>query len=229
MKYEKNQPDSIHGIHSVDESIQSMRTEYLYATLDEADLAHEPHDQLQKWIKNAQEMNIVDANAFALATTDLSGNPSVRTLLLRGLSTQGAIFYTNNNSLKGKQLSQNPKAEMLFFWREMNRQVRIHGVVETLPDSQVTTYFHSRPLGSQQASMASDQSQPIRNREELDAKLLKVQRQYPKQVPVPKDWQGYQLKPNYWEFWQGRQKRFHDRLAYRLTNHGQWDIIRLQP
>ena len=210
-------------------SIEELRSDYNYATLSRADLCANPLSQLQVWLDEAQKQGIVDHHAFALATANTDAMPSVRTLLLRGISDRGVRFYSNAGSQKGQELASNPKAEMLFFWREMNRQIRIRGVVVCLPRQQAERYFHSRPLGSQQATYASEQSQPIDSRRQLDKQLQQVQQQYPEVVPTPEDWTGYELQPHYWEFWQGRQKRFHDRLCYQQQADGSWRIVRLQP
>lgn len=211
-------------------TFEIFHNEYTFATLTEEELLANPYDQFKRWLDEADKLSIAEHNAFSLATSDLQGCPSLRTLLLIEIKEDGLVFYSSSKSKKGQHLQQNPQAEMLFFWREMNRQIRIKGKVKILPRKEADAYFQSRPLGSQQAAVASEQSQPIASRQQLDKKLEQIEKENPNRVKTPETWTGYQLVPHYWEFWQGRTKRFHDRLCYDETNQQTgWNIQRIQP
>ncbi|HWH68843.1 MAG TPA: pyridoxamine 5'-phosphate oxidase, partial [Candidatus Sulfotelmatobacter sp.] len=172
----------------------------------------------------------MDVNAMTLATVDKEGRPSARVVLLKGVDDRGFIFYTNYNSRKGQELAGNPQAAVVFYWADLERQVCIAGQVQQLPPAESETYFNSRPRGSRIAAWASDQSQVVRDRAELEAKWQRLETQYPgQQVPKPPHWGGYVLVPRRIEFWQGRPNRLHDRFRYTRQPDSQWQIERLSP
>lgn len=211
--------------------LSSLRLAYTRAELRRADLDPDPLRQFQGWLGEALQAGLREPYALSLATADASGRPSVRTVLLRGADERGLTFYTNYESHKGHDLAQNPQAELLFFWADLERQVRAYGPVERVSEEESTAYFHARPRESQIAAHASDpQSAPIANRAALEARLAALQAQYPEGTPVPRPdfWGGYRVRVLEWEFWQGRENRMHDRFRYTRTGEG-WRIERLMP
>lgn len=211
-------------------SLQHTRTQYTFSTLTKKTLKNLPEEQLQMWLDEAQQAKIRDYNACCIATANPQGMVGARYVLLRHLDGEGLVFYSNRNSEKGRHISQNPQGQMLFFWREFNRQVRTSGEIVELDRDTVDRYFQSRPLGNQKATAASEQSQPIDSRDTLERKFNLLSAQYPGYVPTPEKWAGYRLRPSYWEFWQGRPNRLHDRLCYHWDNASStWRIQRLQP
>lgn len=166
---------------------------------------------------------------MTLATAASDGTPSARVVLLKGLSENGFVFYTNYESPKGKELAANPKAALVFYWPELERQVRVAGRVERVSREQSAAYFHSRPRGSQLGAWASRQSEIIPGREPLEDRLRALQAEYPGEVPLPPFWGGFRLLPRQIEFWQGRPNRLHDRLLYSLQQDGSWRRERLSP
>jgi len=211
------------------ESIQNLRQDYRAATLAEADIDQNPFTQFGKWFKEALEAQLPEPNVMTLATADHSGKPSARILLLKGFDENGFVFYTNYASQKGRELQENPQAAMVFFWAELERQVRIEGTIVKVSPEESTSYFHSRPAGSQIGALASPQSTVIPNREILENRVQELTDAYAdKQVPRPENWGGYVLRPTHIEFWQGRSSRLHDRIAYSSIN-GEWKIDRLAP
>jgi len=212
------------------QSIADLRRDYSSESLLESDVAAHPIDQFQKWWQQVLNSNIVEPNAMTLATASGDGMPSARVVLLKGFDKEGFVFYTNYNSYKGMQLQENPKACIIFFWKELERQVRIVGLVKKVPEQESTDYFHSRPLGSQVGAVASPQSQVIPGREWLDQEYSKLMEKYKEgNVPRPSHWGGYKLVPVIVEFWQGRPSRLHDRIQYTLQENGGWKIERLAP
>jgi len=211
------------------ESIQNLRQDYRSAQLAEADVDQNPVAQFGKWFKEAIDSKLVEPNVMTLATADLSGKPTARILLLKGFDDNGFVFYTNYASNKGRQLDENPQAAMVFFWAELERQVRIEGTITKVSAEESTAYFHSRPKGSQIGASASPQSTVIPNREVLEAKVEELSAAFEeKEVPRPEHWGGYILKPAHIEFWQGRSSRLHDRITYTQENNV-WTIKRLAP
>ena len=166
---------------------------------------------------------------MALATTGTDGQPSARIVLLKSFDDRGFVFYTNYQSRKGQELSENPRASLLFYWPQLWRQVRIEGVVEKISPAESEAYFQSRPLGSKLGAWASNQSEVVDQRETLEARFAELQKRFGEDIPRPEHWGGYRLKPNSIEFWQGRDNRLHDRLRYRLQDNGSWLIERLGP
>ena len=211
------------------ENIQNLRQDYRAAELSEADIDKNPIAQFAKWFKDALDAKLYEPNVMTLATADLSGKPSSRILLLKGFDEDGFVFFTNYNSKKGKDLQENPQAAMQFFWPELERQVRIEGIVTKATAEASTAYFHSRPKGSQIGASASPQSTVIPDREILEERVKELTATYLEaEVPRPEHWGGYVLKPAHLEFWQGRPSRLHDRITYTSVN-GVWTINRLAP
>jgi pyridoxamine 5'-phosphate oxidase len=212
------------------QSIADLRLEYSSQTLLEQDVAANPIDQFQKWWQQVINSQVVEANAMTLATASADGMPSARIVLLKGFDSDGFVFYTNYKSYKGLQLEENPKACLIFFWKELERQVRITGIVKKVAEKESDEYFHSRPIGSQVGAITSPQSQVIPNREWLDEEYKKLSDKYKDgNVPKPDHWGGYRVHPVIIEFWQGRPSRLHDRIQYTLQEGGEWKIERLAP
>lgn len=211
------------------ETIQNLRQDYKSAELCEQDVVKNPIAQFEKWFADAIDAQIYEPNVMTLATADKSGRPNARIVLLKGFDEQGFSFYTNYLSQKGKEIKKNPFACLVFFWTELERQVRIEGKIEKLDKETSEQYFHSRPAGSQIGAIASPQSQVIDGRKSLEAKVQELTQQYDgKQIPKPAHWGGYIVKPTSIEFWQGRPSRLHDRIKFTLVN-GSWKIERLAP
>ena len=210
--------------------IAAIRKVYSQKTLSEADVDTNPFKQFDKWWKEALTSDIDEVNAMTLATASADGVPSARIVLLKGYSEEGFVFYTNYNSYKGKQLIENPKACLVFFWKELERQVRITGIVQKTSDKDSEEYFHSRPVASQVGAAVSPQSEVIENREWLEKKYLELEKNLDATIiDRPKHWGGYIVKPVIIEFWQGRPSRLHDRIEYALQENGEWKIQRLAP
>lgn len=210
--------------------VKDMRQDYSRSELLESSASNDPFQQFDKWFHEAKEGGIVEPNAMTIATANKEGVPSARLVLMKEYSSEGVVFYTNYNSHKGHDLAENPKASLLFYWELLQRQVRIEGTVEKVPAYQSDEYFSVRPLGSRIGALASPQSSVIADREVLEQKVTELEAQYKEEdaVPRPEHWGGYIVKPTYFEFWQGRSSRLHDRLAYRLEN-GVWTRVRLAP
>ena len=213
---------------SAEESvIAELRREYRYGTLSARDVQDDPLQQFRRWFAEAERAQVLDYSAMALATSQ-TGVPSARIVLLKGLDEGGFRWFTDGRSEKGQALADNPQAELLFHWRELDRQVRVRGAVTRLSEAESDAYFYSRPLDSQLAAAASEQSQPVNSRETLEQRYRALTDSYSEQAPRPQAWGGYCLKPAQYEFWQGREGRLHDRLQYRSTSSG-WVVERLQP
>ncbi len=189
----------------------------------------DPFAFFHDWYKQAFEKGVCEANAMTLATADASGKPSSRILYLKELNEQGFVFYTNYQSRKGKELAENKQAALLFFWPALERQIRIEGLIEKVPAEISDAYFATRPRGSQLGAWASEQSEALENRPELEHRLEKLAQEFPGEVPRPPHWGGYMLLPLYFEFWQGRPSRLHDRIIYQQEKSGSWNIHRLNP
>lgn len=211
------------------EMIQSLRQDYRSAELSEKDADKNPIKQFEKWFSAAIDAQLYEPNVMTLATADKSGKPNARIVLLKGFDENGFSFYTNYLSTKGKEIKKNPLACLVFFWAELERQVRIEGKIEKLSKEASEKYFHSRPIGSQIGAIVSPQSQIIADRKILELKVEGLTAQYEgKTIPKPAHWGGYIVKPTSIEFWQGRTSRLHDRLKYDLIN-GKWQMNRLAP
>ena len=212
----------------MEKSIAEIRKDYAAKTLLEQDVAADPVQQFRSWWKEAIDSNVEEVNAMTLATASVDGFPSARIVLLKDISDAGFSFFTNYDSFKGQQLLENPKACLVFFWKELERQVRITGLAEKLSKEESEEYFNSRPVGSRISAMASPQSRVVENREWLDAQYQKIAAQGEEAVQKPAYWAGYRVKPVIVEFWQGRPSRLHDRIQYTLEE-GSWKIERLAP
>jgi pyridoxamine 5'-phosphate oxidase len=201
----------------------------MHATLDIDSVAADPFKQFGHWLHQAFDAGIEEPNAMALATATPGGQPSCRIVLLRGVSEGGFTFYTNYLSRKGEELQHNPHGSLLFFWPQLERQVRIEGRVEQVTEAESDAYFATRPRNSQLGAWASPQSQAIHDRAELDRRLAEAAARYPEDVARPAHWGGYRLTPHHFEFWQGRESRLHDRVRYNRIAVGEWAIKRLAP
>ena len=198
--------------------------------LRKEDLDPDPFRQFNLWYRRLPDTGIKYPDAVNLATVSKEGIPSSRIVLLKGVDNDGFVFYTNSNSRKGKDINDNPVASLCFWWEVLERQVRISGSVQKLPDSVADEYFATRPRGSQIGAWASSQSKIIRNRKKLDDIYLSYTQRYDgKNIPRPEYWNGYKIIPFEMEFWQGRPNRMHDRLRYRYDEQRKWVIERLQP
>ena len=209
--------------------IRDVRREYKYATLSSAEIAKDPFDQFKRWMGEAEKAEIQDVTAMALATSDAQGQPTVRIVLLKGFDEAGFSWFSDGGSEKGQALAANPRAELLFHWRELDRQIRIRGSVVALSAAEADAYFYSRPLASQLAAATSQQSQPVDSRDELEQRYKALAAQHTEQAPRPQAWGGFKLQPEAYEFWQGREGRLHDRLQFRRDVGQQWQVQRLQP
>lgn len=214
------------------ETLQALRRDYRAATLDEADVLPDAVAQFKVWFEQARNAQVAEPNAMTLATVDEEGWPSARTVLLKGITEEGGfVFFTNYNSAKADQIERSGKAALMFLWLDLERQIRIQGSVARISPEESTTYFQSRPKGSQIGAWASPQSETIPNREVLEARVAELEAQYADAdvLPRPEHWGGYVVTPMMIEFWQGRGSRLHDRLRYRRLIKGGWEIDRLAP
>ncbi|MFI7065872.1 pyridoxamine 5'-phosphate oxidase [Kribbella sp. NPDC050124] len=211
--------------------LAEMRRLYQLGELLESQVDPDPIVQFRTWLGQATEAGLPEPNAMVLATADADGRPSARTVLLKGLDARGLVFYTNQQSRKADDLAANPHCALVFPWHAMERQVRVEGTVSKLPTDEVDAYFAARPRESQLGAWASQQSQPVESREELDLQYASYERQWPEgtEIATPYFWGGYLVYPHTFEFWQGRTGRLHDRLAYRRTSSDGWELSRLQP
>ncbi len=210
-------------------SIADLRKSYERAELDEAASNADPLQQFQKWLDEAITGKLPEPNAMTLATVGHDLRPSTRVVLIKGLDERGIVWFTNYDSRKGQQLAGNPYAALQFHWVELERVVRIEGVVEKISDEESDAYFNSRPLDSRIGAWASPQSEVISGRGVLVANAAKYGAKFLLQPPRPPHWGGYRLKADHWEFWQGRRSRLHDRLRYALQEDGVWLRERLAP
>lgn len=214
----------------MENNIASLRLDYSAQVLLEEEVAPDPINQFEHWWQQAIESKIIEPNAMTLATSSCDGVPSARIVLLKGLQKDGFIFYTNYESYKGQQLTENPKASIVFFWKELERQVRIVGLVKKISQQDSDAYFHSRPVGSQIGAIASPQSRVIQSRQWLDDQYKQVENNsINNNVQRPDWWGGYIVNPVVIEFWQGRTSRLHDRIQYTLQQDATWKIERLAP
>ncbi len=212
------------------EEIAGIRKEYKLQSLSENDVQSNPFDQFSKWWNEAIQSKIEEVNAMTLATASTDAVPSARIVLLKGFDKKGFLFFTNYNSYKGIQLLENPRASLVFFWKELERQVRITGIVEKTSAQASDEYFNSRPAGSRIGAIASPQSQVIKDRHWLEENEEKVREHLvSEEIKRPAHWGGYCVKPVSIEFWQGRPNRLHDRIQYTLQDDGGWLIERLAP
>ncbi|GJM34417.1 MAG: pyridoxine/pyridoxamine 5'-phosphate oxidase [Saprospiraceae bacterium] len=218
------------GLYFMLLNLENFREDYIQSQLDEDTVLVDPFKQFKSWMDQAIEANVFEPTAMTLATCTTEGRPAARTVLLKGVDEKGFLFFTNYHSRKGRELTDHPYAAILFFWKELQRQVRIEGRVEKITPEASTAYFQSRPKGSQIGAWASPQSEIIANREILEAEVKKLEKQYEsaEALPRPEHWGGYRVVPDLIEFWQGRSSRLHDRLQYQLLGDD-WVIKRLAP
>lgn len=210
-------------------TLQNLRVAYLQASLDVSECNPNPELQFEKWIQEAISSQCDEPNAFTLSTIH-NGQPRGRVVLLKGIENSQFHFYTNYQSSKGIELSGNSRVAMTFLWLPLHRQVRIEGIATKADAQKSDSYFHKRPRGSQIGALASPQSQKVSSRAELEKLFVDAEAKYSNvdQIPRPKEWGGYGIAPTYFEFWQGRDNRMHDRVSYELKN-GEWILSRLAP
>ena len=211
------------------EEITNLRRTWSLKKLDESNVKKSPFEQFSAWMKEAIDAKILDPNAMTIATADKNGVPSARIVLLKSIDEKGLVFFTNYESRKGKDLLENPKASVVFFWKELERQLRVTGTVDKISKKKSEEYFATRPYESQIGALASKQSSEIPDRKSLEVKFAETKNRYPEnKVPLPDFWGGFRIIPNRFEFWQGRPNRLHDRIAY-LKEKNEWRIVRLAP
>ena len=207
-----------------------MRRPYRRGRLERGDLGSDPLVTLGHWIEDAVDASQIEPNAMALATADAAGRPSLRVVLLKGLDANGLTFYTNHGSRKAREIAANPFAAATFWWDRLQRQVRVEGPVTRLSEQESAAYFGSRPHGSRLGAWASQQSETIEDRDELEARVARLRDRYPEgsEIPKPPFWGGYRIAPARLEFWQGREDRLHDRFEFTAGPAG-WAVRRLSP
>ncbi len=210
--------------------MDELRREYTYAGLDEGDLDANPLKQFEKWFQQAIDAKLDLPDAMTLATATKNGMPSARMVVLRGFDERGFVFYTDYDSQKGRELAENPNAALVFYWRELDRQIRIAGQVSTISHDESERYFQSRPITSRLAAWASRQGEVIPDRKVLEDRFKQLTEAYQaKEIPLPPYWGGYRLSPDMFEFWQGRPSRLHDCLRCTRQPDVDWRIERLSP
>ena len=213
----------------VEMDLSDVRREYESHGITRKDMDPDPFVQFGHWLQRARDLELLDATAMTLATADAGGRPSARIVLLKHFDTDGFCWYTDSRSRKGRELEQNPNAELLFHWRDLSRQVRVHGAVRPLPVGDAEKYFLMRPEGSRFSAAASHQSSEVDSRRQIEDEVLRLRAAYPDgDVPRPESWIGYRLVPDYFEFWQGQDNRLHDRIVYTPLAAG-WEMKRLAP
>ncbi len=210
------------------DSLAQLRKNYTLGQLSETEVPHKPLPLFQQWFDQAINAECPEPNSMTLATADKAGNPSARIVLLKGADENGFTFFTNYESQKGKDLAQRPQAALLFHWHELERQVRIQGIVERVSSQESDQYYHSRPPASRIGAWASPQSAVIPSREFLEEAEARFKAEFGEAPPRPEHWGGYRLRPTAIEFWQGRPSRLHDRIHYERID-GRWKISRLAP
>ncbi|MFZ2324302.1 MAG: pyridoxamine 5'-phosphate oxidase [Ignavibacteriaceae bacterium] len=209
-------------------NLKDMRRNYDSDQLIESNIATNPFNQFQNWFDLVLSKEVIEPNAMVLATATKDGIPSARTVLLKGFDESGFTFFTNYESRKGKELSENPFASIVFLWLQLERQVRIEGNVEKISRKESEEYFTQRPLKSRISTLTSNQSEIVNDREFLESKFAELEKKFGENPPMPENWGGYKLIPSKFEFWQGRENRLHDRICYEKDGNT-WKIYRLSP
>ena len=214
---------------AIELDLSDVRRDYESHAIDKKDMDSNPFVEFGRWLQRARDLELLDATAMTLATADAEGRPSARVVLLKHVDSDGFCWYTDSRSQKGRELAVNPRASLLFHWRDLSRQVRVQGTVVRLPAADADKYFQIRPEGSRFSAAASCQTAEIESRSQLEDEVLRLRAAYPDgDVPRPEAWLGYRLAPDYFEFWQGRDNRLHDRIAY-VADAGSWIMKRLSP
>ena len=210
--------------------LQRLRKEYTRAGLTEAEADPDPIEQFRKWFDEALAADLHEPNAMTLATAVPDGRPSARVVLLKGYDERGFVFYTSYEGRKSRELEENPRCALVFYWSELERQIRIEGRAGRVSEEESDAYYESRPRGSRLSAWASAQSRPVEDRGALEKRLWELEAEYEgREIPRPPFWGGYRVEPEAIEFWQGRENRLHDRLLYRRLSDGGWRMERLQP
>jgi pyridoxamine 5'-phosphate oxidase len=212
--------------------LTSLRENYKKGRLEVEDVERDPLLQFKKWFEEYETLGVPDANAMVLATATANGQPDARVVLLKEIQADGFVFFTNYKSTKGQQLAENPRATLLFFWPELERQIRITGSVEKISEIESEAYFQSRPIESQIGAVTSPQSQEIPSRAFLESSYWENAKKYEttEKIPRPEFWGGYLVRPTFMEFWQGRPSRLHDRICFeKILGQPDWRIYRVAP
>ena len=214
---------------TIEMDLNDVRRDYEAHNISRKDMDSDPFVEFGRWLQRARDLELLDATAMTLATAGLDGKPSARIVLLKHFDAAGFSWYTDSRSRKGRQIDANPNAALLFHWRDLSRQVSVHGTVEVLPADDAEKYFHLRPEGSRYSAAASRQSTEVESRSHLEDEVLRLRAAYPDgDVPRPDAWLGYRLIPEYFEFWQGQSDRLHDRIVYTRTENT-WVMTRISP
>lgn len=214
---------------TIEMDLSDVRRDYEAHGISRKDMDPDPFLQFGQWLQRARDLELLDATGMTLATADAAGQPSARIVLLKHFDAEGFCWYTDSRSLKGRDLEINPNAALLFHWRDLSRQVRVHGQARAMPSEDAEKYFLMRPEGSRFSAAASNQSSAIESRSLLEDEVLRLRAAYPDgDVPRPEAWIGYRLVPEYFEFWQGQDDRLHDRIIYQAIESG-WTMSRIAP
>lgn len=216
-------------MNNLSQQIAQLRRDYVSQPFDESHVADNPFSQFGKWFEEAMQAEQPDVEAMTLSTATREAYVSARIVLLKGFDERGFAFFTNYESRKSRDLEENPRAALTFYWHTLNRQIRIEGAIEKISAQESDDYFQTRPRGSQLGAWASPQSDEIASRAELEQGLAEIEARFAgSQIPCPPFWGGWRLQPEQIEFWQGRESRLHDRIVYTKQN-GAWRIARLAP